>query len=163
MKALFSKVVTKTSSTLSKSDKKKYNASLGNIFDLKADYKVIQITSKLKLIRSAEKFLFFEYYDKIYPTVQNFDKTLFKTVVLDEGALLPLSRGADVMAPGVIKYKHMSSNFSAGDVVGVEILNHGIYAVGQSLIGFDEMLKVGEGQVIEIYHTKNDDLGENLI
>jgi len=163
MKGLFHKVVSKTSSTLSKSDKKKYNQLFGGIFDMKEDYKIIQITGKLRVVRSVEKPMLFEYYDKIYPTVANFDKTLFKAVVLDEGALGPLSRGADVMAPGVIKYKHLSSQFSAGDVVGVEILNQGIYGVGKCLVGFDEMLASGEGPVIELYHTKDDCVGRNEI
>ncbi|ELA42508.1 uncharacterized protein VICG_00607 [Vittaforma corneae ATCC 50505] len=164
MKGLFDKIGTKTCcSTMSKSDKKKYNVAMGNVLDMKTEYKMVQITGKLKLIRDSEKFLFFEYYNRIYPTIQNFDKSLFKTVVLDEGAVGPLSRGADVMAPGVIKYQNQSVHFKKDDVVGIEILNQGIFAIGLCLIDFEEMLLKKEGPVIEVYHIKNDMLDQNLI
>lgn len=163
MKGLFDKINAKTCSIMSKSDKKKYNATVGNVLDLKTEYKIVQITGKLKLISDSEKFLFFEYYNRVYPTIQNFDRSLFKTVVLDEGAIGPLSRGADVMAPGIIKYQDQSAHFKKDDVVGIEILNQGIFAVGLCLIDFEEMLAKKEGPAIEVYHIKNDKLYQNSI
>lgn len=158
MRGLFDKIELKNQSTMSKSDKKKYNSFLGNVLDLKKEYKIHQISSRLKLIKDDSKYLFFEYYDKIYPTVKNFNRDIFKTVFLDEGAIGPLSRGADVMAPGIIKYKDMSANFKKDDVVGVEIRENGIFAVGKALMDFEEMLLKAEGPVIEIFHTKGDSL-----
>lgn len=163
MKGLFNKVEVKSRSSLSKADKKKYNAQLGDILDIKETYTVLQISTKLKLVRNTEKFLFFEYYGRVYPAIQNFDKNLFGTVLLDEGAVEPLSRGADVMAPGVIKYKEQSCRFKKNDVVGVEIINRGVFGVGLCLMDFEEMLMKKEGPVIEMYHIKNDCLNKNQL
>lgn len=132
----------------------------GNVLDVKKEYKVYQISSKFKLIKDDSKYLFFEYYDKIYPTIHNFDRNIFKTVFLDEGAMGPLSRGADVMAPGIIKYKEKSAHFKKDDVVGIEIQENGIFGVGKALMDFEEMISKAEGPIIEIFHTKGDSLDQ---
>ncbi|KAM0679703.1 translation machinery-associated protein 20 [Glugoides intestinalis] len=148
--------------TMSKCEKKKYNSVLGPVFDVKSEYKIYQISSKLRLFKENNQFCFFEYFDKIYPTVNNFDKSLFQVVVVDKGALGPVSRGADVMAPGILKYKEKSSCFKKDDVIGVEIPDIGIVAVGKCLMSFDEMVKIREGPVIEIYHTKEDAISKAI-
>lgn len=158
MKGIFAKVDAKTQLTMSKADKKKYNAVLGNVFDLKKEYKIYNLSSKLRLFKDGPKVLFFEYFDKMYPTVHNFDKNVFKTVLLDEGAVGPLSRGADVMAPGVIKYQEQASKFKKNEVVGIEIIGKGIFAVGLALMDFEEVLQKKEGPVIEVYHTEGDSI-----
>lgn len=162
MKSLFEKLEIKMQLTMSKADKKKYNSALGPVFDIKSEYKIHQVSSKLRLFKEDTRFLFFEYFDKMYPTVSNFDKNLFKVVVLDKGALGPVSRGADVMAPGILKYKDQSSVFQKDDVIGVEILEVGVIAVGKCLMSFDEMIKIKEGPVIEIYHTKDDAISKTV-
>lgn len=164
MRGLFEKITTKNCSSMSKSDKKKYNQLLGNIIDLKSEYKIVQIASKFKLFKdNTNKYLFFEYFDQIYPTIQNFDKNIFKTIFLDEGAIGPLTRGADVMIPGILKYKERSDKFIKNEVVGIEIIDQGVFAVGKCLMDFEEMDKVKEGPAIEVYHVKGDHLNRNFV
>lgn len=158
MKKLFEKIEAKNKSTLSKADKKKYNQKLGDLLDMKLDYSLISISTKLKLIRNNEEFLFFDYFGTVIPTVKHLDRSLFKVVWLDSGALGPLSRGADVMAPGIIKYLDKSPKFERDEVLGVEIEGQGIFAVGLALMSYDEMVVKKEGPVIDILHLKGDSL-----
>lgn len=163
MKKLFDKLEVKNLNILSKSEKKKFNSKLGNILDMKAEYKILTISTKLKLIKDDSKFLFFEYFGKVIPTVKTFDRNLFKSVWLDGGALGPLSRGADVMAPGLIKYIEKCVEFEKDDVLGVEIDGEGIFAVGIALMSYKEMLAVKEGPVIDILHCRGDKLDTGAI
>lgn len=161
MKKLFDKVEVKNQNTLSKAEKKKFNPAIGNILDMKTDYKVLTLSTKLKLVKDETRFLLFEYLGRVYPTVSTFDKANFKTVWLDAGALGPISRGADVMAPGILKYLEKCPEFDRDEILGVEIEGQGVYAVGQVLVGYKEMVQTKEGPVVEILHCKGDnvDLG----
>lgn len=161
MKGLFDKLEIKHQHNISKSDKKRLNSLVGNALDLKSEYKVYHATSKLKLIKDSSRFIYFEYYDKICPTIHTFDKSIFKCVTLDSGAVGPLSRGADVMCPGIIKYKELCDKFEKDEMVGIEILNQGIFATGITLMSYDEMMNKKEGPVIKVLHVKGDrlDLG----
>lgn len=163
MKKLFEKVEVKNLNILSKSEKKKFNTKLGNILDLKAEYKILTISTKLRLIKDDTKFLFFEYFGKVVPTIQTFDRSLYKTVWLDKGALGPLSRGADVMAPGLLKYSEKCVDFEKDEILGVEIEDEGIFAVGIALMSFKEMMAIREGPVIDILHSKGDKLDKGEI
>jgi len=163
MKGLFSKVSIKSQNTMSKQDKKKINAKSSIKLDQKAEYKVCSISSKIKLYRDDKSIILFEYYDRVFPTIHSFDRSCFKRVVLDAGAVGPLMRGADVMCPGVIKYKDMSDDFEENEIVGIEIIDQGIIGVGVTLMSYNEMIKKKEGPVIDVLHIKGDfiDLDRN--
>ena len=160
MRGLFDRIEIKNQNSMSKSDKKRFNCAVGNALDMKLEYKVCHVSSKFKLIKedSSAKFVYFEYYDKIYPTIHSFSRDAFKHVVLDSGAIGPLSRGSDVMCPGIIKYKDLSDKFNKNEIIGVEIIDQGIFAIGVSLMSYDEMMVVGTGPAIEIFHVKGDNL-----
>lgn len=157
MKGLFSKLEIKDCSSLSKQDKKK----LGLI--QKEDYKNYNVNSKLKLIGNSAGMLYFVYFDKLYPTIRNFDpknynKEIYKKVVLDDGACGPLSRGADVMCSGIIKYKEISDDYKKDDIIVIEIINIGVFAIGTALISLEETIRKAYGPAIEILHVKGDHL-----
>lgn len=157
MKGLFKSLEIKSESPLSKQDKKK------NDLDIKTEYKIYNISSKLKLIGDSNFILFFRYYDRTFPTVKNLNsgncnQDLYKRVFLDSGAIGPLTRGADVMCAGIIKYKDKSNIYQKDDIVIIEIIEQDIIAVGIALISFDETLKKNEGAAIEILHIRGDSL-----
>lgn len=163
MRGFFSnKTVATTSHIISKLDKKKINVLVNNALDLKQEYRLCLLNNRSQIIRKDDRSLYFQYYGKIFPTIRNFDKSLYKCVCLDSGAVGPLSRGADVMAPGILKYESMSSEFSKDDIVGVEIIEVGVFAVGLALMSSAEMRKAGEGSVISILHIKGDALDEEI-
>lgn len=156
MKGLFSKISAKSQNILSKQDKKKINSKIPNILDLKAEYKVFHVSSKLKLYGNEDSIVLFEYYDRLFPTIHSFNKDNFKRVTLDSGAMGPLMRGADVMCPGVLKYKELSDKFENNEIVGIEILDHGITGVGVTNMSYDDMIKLKEGSLVSVYHVKGD-------
>lgn len=146
---------------ISKMDKKKINKSLNRlIFDLKKEYEYLNLKNNIQIIKLENKFLYFKYNDKLYPTIQNFDKEMYKRVYLDDGAIEPIKRGAKIMAPGVLKYLEKSDKFDKGEIVGVEIIDNMIIGVGYALVSYQEMIRNKEGAVIEILHVIGDKLYE---
>ena len=163
MKKLFEKVEVKNRNILSKAEKKKYNPKLGDILDMKTDYTVITVSTKLKLVKDNSGFLFFDYFGTVIPAIKSFNSSLFKTIWLDSGALGPISRGADVMVPGIIKFIEKCPSFHKDEILGVEIEGQGIFAVGIALMSYDEMVQKKEGPVIDILHVKGDSLDKGEI
>lgn len=158
MKDLFYKPEVKKTHTLSKQDKKRLNGILENAFDLKKDYLVTHLANKIELYKLDGLWVYFSVDQRLYPTLSNFNSCKFKTVFLDKGASAPLSRGADVMAPGILKYIDMCPRFSKDETVGIEIIDEGLIAIGRTIKSYDEMLSHKEGVVIETLHVKGDGL-----
>ncbi|ORD98119.1 MCTS1 [Hepatospora eriocheir] len=157
MKNLFKNVEIKQSNKMSKKDIKQLNKLNYVCLDLKLSYTQVTLKNRVKIIKNNEgKALYFEYFNKVYPTVENFDRKLHKTVLLDEGALGPLNRGADVMIPGIIKYKDKIEEFEKDEIVGIEIETVGIFAVGKTLFSLKEMINKNSGVGIEVYNLKSD-------
>ena len=85
-----------------------------------------------------------------------------KFVIVDEGAIVPICRGADVMAPGIKKY----SDFKKNDIVvviGETSEGKRIpIAVARSLIDSYELNNKRRGKVLETLHYINDKLWQIL-
>ncbi len=162
---LFGKnAIINTRHLLSKMDKKKINKLFENsALDLKKDYEVVILKNKLEVIKHDNIPIFFKYNVNLFPTIQNFDKNIYKFCVLDEGALEPIKRGAKIMIPGILKYKELCSKFDKGEVIGIDVLNNGIVAVGITLMSYEEIIKIKEGIAVEVYHVINDRLYNNNI
>lgn len=157
------KTASTTNHIMGKADKKKINAIITDALDLKQEYKLFCMNNRTKVIKHNNSALYFLYFDKIFPTIQNFNKNLYKCVFLDDGAVGPLTRGADVMAPGILKHQEMCPEFSKNEILGVEIIGKGLIAVGMSLLSSEEMKKVREGPVVDIFHLKGDSLDDGKI
>ncbi len=78
------------------------------------------------------------------------------SVVVDEGAVGPVSRGADVMAPGVVDVR---GDFNEGDVVVVVDERHGMpIAVTIALVSSKQLRGMERGRVLKNVHHVGDKL-----
>ena len=76
-----------------------------------------------------------------------------KYVVVDEGAIKPILRGADVMAPGIIDY----TEFKEDDIVIVlEPKEHKPLAITRALISVEKERMPKKGKVLENLHYVGD-------
>jgi PUA domain protein len=75
--------------------------------------------------------------------------------IVDEGAVRPILRGADVMAPGV---RHVHGFVKPGDIVAVAEESRGrVIAVGVALMAGEEVLKAGRGKALKVLHRLGDE------
>lgn len=91
--------------------------------------------------------------DKFLPLTFAADRLSLKRVIVDMGAVEPISSGADVMAPGIVEAEE---NIESGEIVGIEDeKNHKIVAIG---IALEEgsSLRGEEGKVVENLHQVGD-------
>lgn len=75
-------------------------------------------------------------------------------VVVDMGAVPYVCKGADVMAPGIVRFE---GEFGKGDLVLVVDEKHGkMLALGEALYNVEEARKVEKGAVLESIHFVGD-------
>ena len=78
------------------------------------------------------------------------------SVVVDEGAVRFITKGADVMRPGIVKFE---GNFKKGDIVLVRAVTLPFpIAVGEALYDKDEMEGMKRGKVVKNLHHLGDEL-----
>ncbi|MEM3696622.1 MAG: DUF1947 domain-containing protein [Candidatus Bathyarchaeia archaeon] len=93
--------------------------------------------------------------EKIFPTLvfNEFLNSAAK-VVVDMGAVPHICKGADVMAPGIVRFE---GKFGRGDFVLVVDEKYGKpLAVGEALFGGDEAEKTKQGVVVKNVHFTGD-------
>ena len=157
---------------LSKKEKKKLFEELSNTYRYIMEeknnikrLKVERITTTddgIELILINEFPSFFKYHNKYYPTLHliaeiisnksvNYVKEVFKYAVVDEGALKPLLRGADVMKPGIKE----TNCFKKGDTIIIFLIDKWIpIVIGEALKDYDEQQE--RGKVIKNLHRIGD-------
>ncbi len=157
---------------LSKKEKKKIIDELSHSYMFIVEEK--ESTKKLKvervLINNGEIDLilinsfpsFFKYNNRYYPTLHyiakiisdkgiSYVKNTLRYVAVDEGALKPLLRGADVMKPGIKE----TNGFKKGDTVIVFLIDKWIpIVVGTALMDYSS--EVVKGKAIENIHRIGD-------
>lgn len=75
----------------------------------------------------------------------------FRRVKVDEGAIKFVSKGADVMRPGVIDF---DENIKPGDIILIEDPHHGrILSVGEALYSTETMQAMDKGKIIKCVHS----------
>jgi len=75
-------------------------------------------------------------------------------VVVDEGAVAPVSRGADIMAPGITEVR---GEFGKGSIVVVVDPRHGMpLAVAEALFSSEEIKEMRKGKVLRNLHHVGD-------
>jgi len=104
---------------------------------------------------------FFLYKDKWFPHLKYLLKQgglAAPCVVVDMGAVKPLLRGADLMAPGI---KRVKKGFRAGDpVIVVEEKYEKPFVVGEALVDSDPIVQgsIKRGKVVKNIHRIGDKL-----
>jgi len=89
----------------------------------------------------------------IIPFIGIAEKCNLKKVLVDRGAVKPITNGADIMAPGIVRYE----NFKNGDVVSVLLEDVGtIIAIGVALINSEKLKEMKKGKVIKNLHYLSD-------
>ena len=89
----------------------------------------------------------------IVPYIEVVPLSNVKRVYVDRGAVKPITNGADVMAPGIVKF----DDFGEGDVVGVFLEGtNSVLAVGIALINSERLKDVKKGKVIKNLHYLSD-------
>ena len=83
-------------------------------------------------------------------------ETPFKTVHVDLGAIKFVSKGADVMRPGITI---IDSTIEKGDIVLIKDPNHNrVLAVGEALYDATQMQGMATGKVIKAIHSITDNI-----
>jgi len=99
--------------------------------------------------------LFFKVEERVLPTLlfQKFAARAPK-VVVDMGAVPYVCKGADVMAPGIVR---VEGEFDKGDLVLVVDEKHGkALALGESLYDSETARSTKQGAVVKNFHFVND-------
>lgn len=112
--------------------------------ELESGERIILVDDEPLLVKKGEKF---------FPLIQNADSLSLKSIVVDMGAVKPITDGADVMAPGVVE---VDGNIESGEIVCVrDEENKKIIAIGKSLED-GSSLTGEEGKVVENVHYVGD-------
>jgi PUA-domain protein len=99
--------------------------------------------------------LLFEHDARIFPTLM-FEKFLAGAarIVVDMGAVAHVCNGADVMAPGIVRYE---GNFGKGDFVVVIDVHHGKpLLIGEALVDSGFAKNMTSGVVVKNIHFVGD-------
>jgi PUA-domain protein len=93
--------------------------------------------------------------DSVLPTLTSKEiLAQLPKIVVDMGAVRFVCNGADVMAPGIVRYE---GNFNKGNVVVVVDVKHGKpLALGEILYSSEEVKNVKQGPVIKTKHYVSD-------
>jgi PUA-domain protein len=99
--------------------------------------------------------LFFEVGEKVLPTLFFSELSVqMPKIVVDMGAVPYVCKGADVMAPGIVR---VEGEFGKGDVVVVVDEKHGkSLALGESLFDSENARNVKQGVVVKNVHFVSD-------
>lgn len=113
---------------------------------------IILINGKPSLFKVGQKF---------YPTLLFGEAlTLMPKVVVDMGAIRHVCNGANVMAPGIIRFE---GRFLKGDLVVVVDEKYGKpLVVGEVLYDDNEAAKVRQGVVVKNVHFVGDKIWESI-
>lgn len=154
------KIETITEYTLSKKEKKQINKEIQFEYKLEEakEYKFVKCRNKLNLVTLDGVLQLFKVGSSLFlPTLKS--NLIVKTAILDSGALKPIQSGADVMCPGIYKYRDMVKiSWKAKEIVAISIIDVGLVAIGIAEMGFDEINEQSKGVAIEVYHFMNDPL-----
>ena len=134
----------------------KLRVDFKQIFKSKVDMELVETDfAEIFLINSMP--LLVRIKEKILPTLAfNEIFALTPKVVVDMGAVPHVCNGANVMAPGIVRFE---GEFKKGDFVFVVDEKHGkTIAIGEAAYDVDAAKKVAEGVVIKNVHFVGDKL-----
>ena len=134
------------------SDKLKVN--LEDVFDSKALVEVVESDFGELLLINAKPLLF-KVKDIVLPTLMaNELLSGLPKVVVDMGAIRFVCNGADVMAPGIVRYE---GTFAKNDLALVVDMKHGkLLALGEILYNSEEVKGIKQGPIVKTEHYVSD-------
>ncbi len=154
---------------LSKRDRRRLSARLAELypgFSLEADRVEVVVEDDVTLYLFDGLPAFFEVGDRPLPHLLFLLRRGYSwlpSIKIDQGAVRPISRGADLMRPGVVEIR---GSFSPGDVVVVVEPSRGLpLAIHEALYSSDEIKAMEKGRVARSLHHVGDriwKLAENL-
>jgi PUA-domain protein len=132
----------------------KLKVNLENIFGSKAAVEVVEGDFGDLLLFDGKPVLF-RASGAVLPTLLATEIiTQLPKAVVDMGAVRFVCNGADVMAPGIVRYE---GTFSKGDlVVVVDVTHCKPLALGEALVSFDEAKVTKQGPIIKSKHYVSD-------
>ncbi|XES78014.1 MAG: DUF1947 domain-containing protein [Candidatus Bathyarchaeia archaeon] len=145
---------TKESKQILTQASEKLKLNLDNLVGAKANVEIVEADfGDLLLIDGTP--LLFRTAGLVFPTLMaEAIVTRLPKVVVDMGAVRFVCNGADIMAPGVVRY---DGDFAAGDVVVVVDEKHGKpLALGESLYPSTEARGIKQGPVVKSRHCVSD-------
>ncbi len=135
-------------------------ASLSRFIDAKASIEEVE-AGKHELLIVDKKPILFKIGEKIYPTLVFKEAIdLLPKAVVDMGAVRHVCNGADIMAPGIVRFE---GDFPKGSQVIVVDVKHGKpLALGEVLFGSEEAKATRKGVVIKNLHFVGDEVWTTL-
>ncbi len=138
----------------------KLNLNLDATFSTKPNVETAE-TDSIQIIVVNQKPLFYKTGENVYPTLLATEIIAkLPKIVVDMGAVPHVCNGADIMAPGIVRYE---SEFNKGAIVTVSDEKHGkLLAIGETLLNSTEAKTAKKGLVIKNLHYVGDEIW-NLI
>jgi PUA domain protein len=136
-------------------------ASLSRFVNAKANIEVVEVESKLELLLLERNPVLFKTNEQIYPTLAFTEvvESLPKAVV-DMGAVGHVCNGADIMAPGIVRFE---GEFSQGSLIVIVDLKHRKpLALGEVLYDSEAAKATRKGVVIKNVHFVGDEIWRAL-
>ncbi|HTY75611.1 MAG TPA: DUF1947 domain-containing protein [Candidatus Nanoarchaeia archaeon] len=138
----------------------KLKINLEKMFGSKASVEVVEGDFGDLLLFDGKPILF-RTSGEVLPTLVSTEIiTLLPKAVVDMGAVRFVCNGADVMAPGIIRYE---GTFSKGDLIVVVDVTHGKpLAVGEALVSSEEARNTKQGPMIKSRHYVSDKVWNSI-
>ncbi|MEM2419799.1 MAG: DUF1947 domain-containing protein [Candidatus Bathyarchaeia archaeon] len=150
----------KEAEALLKEASKKLKKNLESLFNSKGGVELFE-TDFCEIFLVNGKPSFFKIGQNIYPTL-TFDKALasMPKIVIDMGAVRHICNGANVMAPGIVRFE---GEFEKGDLVVVVDEKYGKpLAIGETFYDDNQIGRIKHGVVVKNVHFVGDKIW-NLI
>ena len=144
----------KESKNLKKDIQKRVRVDLTRILGEKDNIEIVEKT-KTKIIIINRKAILIISKEKIFPSLNNDDiLKLFPRVVIDMGAIPYICKGANIMAPGIVRYE---GEFQKNEIVTItEERYNRVIAVGETMYDYNTMKEMAKGEVISNNHFVGD-------
>ena len=143
---------------ISKSDVKELNKKLKDFYNVEEYFnKKEHITKDNQFITKDGERLFFYQNKTPIPTLKFLLKqNILKTITVDMGAIKFVTKGADIMRPGITQIEPTIKKDEY--VVIIDQTHHKPLAVGIALLNAEEMLAATSGKVIKNIHFIGDEI-----
>ena len=138
---------------------KNLKLDLEKLYGGKANVEIVETDSGAVYIIEGKPVLY-KASDKVLPTLY-FSEFINRApkVVVDMGAVPYVCKGADIMAPGIVRIEGV---FERGDLVLIMDMKHGkALAIGESLLDSETAKQTKKGPVVKSLHFVSDKIWDN--